>query len=84
MDNSVWATPAALAILAQQYVDLGTGRYHHLNWESVDSGAEGFTGFPCMRCAIMTTVALACWGANSDGQLGIGNTTTNGDHTDNS
>ena len=61
---------------APQYVDLGTGRtITSLGID--DSGAEGWTP-NSHACAVLDNGDLACWGANGDGQLGIGNTSTNG------
>ena len=59
-----------------QYVDLGTGRtITSLGVD--DSGAEGWTP-NSHACAVLDNGDLVCWGANGDGQLGIGNTSTNG------
>ena len=61
---------------APQYVDLGTGRTI-TSLGIGDSGAEGWTP-NSHACAVLDNGDLACWGANGDGQLGIGNTSTNG------
>ena len=53
---------------ALQTVDLGTGR-------TATAVAAGFSH----TCAVLDTGQLTCWGANTLGQLGLGNTTTRGD-----
>ena len=59
-----------------QYVDLGTGRtITSLGID--DSGAEGWAP-NSHSCAVLDNGELLCWGANGDGQLGLGNTSTNG------
>ncbi|MDA8610547.1 putative Ig domain-containing protein, partial [Euryarchaeota archaeon] len=61
---------------APQYVDLGTGRtITSLGID--DSGAEGWAP-NSHACAVLDNGDLVCWGANGDGQLGIGNTSTSG------
>ena len=59
-----------------QYVDLGTGRtITSLGID--DSGAEGWSP-NSHSCVVLDNGELVCWGANDDGQLGLGNTTTGG------
>ena len=61
---------------APQYVDLGTGRtITSLGID--DSGAEGWAP-NSHSCAVLDNGELLCWGANDDGQLGLGNTTSGG------
>ena len=49
-------------------VDLGTGR----TATAISTGRNH-------TCAILDNVSLKCWGGNSNGQLGYGNTTDLGD-----
>jgi alpha-tubulin suppressor-like RCC1 family protein len=59
-----------------QYVDFGPGRtITSLGID--DSGAEGWSP-NSHACAVLDNGELVCWGDNEDGQLGLGNTTTNG------
>ena len=59
-----------------QYVDLGSGRT--ISFLAIgDSGAEGWTD-NAHSCAVLDNGELVCWGANDDGQLGLGNTSTSG------
>ncbi|DAC47620.1 MAG TPA: hypothetical protein D7H93_00570, partial [Candidatus Poseidoniales archaeon] len=59
-----------------QHVDLGSGRtITSLGID--DSGAEGWAP-NSHSCAVLDNGDLVCWGANGDGQLGLGNTSTSG------
>ena len=61
---------------APQFVDFGTGRtVTTLGMGS--SGSEG-TEPNSHTCAVLDNGSLMCWGANGDGQLGIGNVSANG------
>ena len=58
-----------------QHVDLGSGRtITSLGVD--DSGAEGWSN-NAHSCAVLDNGDLVCWGANEEGQLGLGNTSTN-------
>jgi hypothetical protein len=46
-------------------------------WQSVTGGAnESYLGYSGVRCGITTARAIRCWGTNSAGQLGTGDTTS--------
>ena len=59
-----------------RYVDLGAGRTI-TSMDIGDSGAEGWAP-NSHSCAVLDNGELVCWGANGDGQLGLGNTSMNG------
>ena len=51
-------------------VDLGTGRT-----------ARGITAGDNQTCAILDNALIKCWGSNTAGQLGLGNTSNRGDNS---
>ena len=51
-------------------INLGTGRT-----------AKAITSGDSHNCALLDDASVKCWGYNSDGQLGINNTTTMGDNS---
>ena len=51
-------------------VDLGTGRT-----------ARGITAGDNQTCAILDNESIKCWGSNTAGQLGLGNTSNRGDNS---
>ena len=55
---------------APQFVDFGTGR----TVASLGMGSSGAEGWEpnSHTCAVLDNGSLMCWGANGDGQLGIG------------
>ena len=53
---------------------LGPPNHHLLGVD--DSGAEGWSN-NAYSCAVLDNGDLVCWGANEEGQLGLGNTSTN-------
>ena len=61
---------------APQYVDFGAGR----TVTSLGIGSSGAEGWEpnSHTCVVLDNGSLMCWGANGDGQLGIGNVSSNG------
>ena len=59
-----------------QFVDFGNGR----TITSLGMGSSGAEGWEpnSHTCAVLDNGSLMCWGANGDGQLGIGNISANG------
>ena len=51
-------------------VDLGTGRT-----------ARGITAGDNQTCAILDNASITCWGSNTAGQLGLGDTNNRGDNS---
>ena len=61
---------------APQYVDFGAGR----TVTSLGIGSSGAEGWEpnSHTCVVLDNGSLMCWGANGDGQLGLGNVSSNG------